>query len=285
MTTGFQSVAAAVLQGLPTGGRVLVGIDGVDGSGKTTFTETLASAITDRGVVIIHLDDFLNPPHIRHRRGRDSPDGFWLDTYDYRALKTLVMDPLCSSGSGRYRTARLDPIADVDAATPVLVAEVDAVVLIEGMFLHRDELAGVWDRSVFLDVAFTETARRTALRDGSNPDPNMNRCDATSLGNASTSTAPGPGNAPIWSSTTQTRPGLDSWTQARSPLPGDRSACGHRLGGEAGLFGMLMHARMTVRVTDRLLAWKLRRCGAMSKLCRSITPSGTTSTEPTTGSC
>ena len=45
------------------------------------------------------------------------------------------------------------------------------VVIVEGMFLHRDELAGRWDLSVFLDVPFAETARRMAARDGSVPDP------------------------------------------------------------------------------------------------------------------
>ncbi len=39
------------------------------------------------------------------------------------------------------------------------------------MFLHRDDLMHRWDWSVFLDVPFTETARRMALRDGSHPDP------------------------------------------------------------------------------------------------------------------
>jgi hypothetical protein len=39
------------------------------------------------------------------------------------------------------------------------------------MFLHRDELVGRWDASVFLDVPFTETARRMAVRDGTHPDP------------------------------------------------------------------------------------------------------------------
>ncbi len=47
----------------------------------------------------------------------------------------------------------------------------DAVVIVEGMFLHRDELADRWDWSVFLDVPFAETARRMAERDGSHPDP------------------------------------------------------------------------------------------------------------------
>ena len=48
---------------------------------------------------------------------------------------------------------------------------VNAVVIVEGMFLHRDELADRWDWSVFLDVPFTETARRMAERDGGHPDP------------------------------------------------------------------------------------------------------------------
>lgn len=47
----------------------------------------------------------------------------------------------------------------------------DAVVIIEGMFLHRDELVDVWDYSLFLDVPFDETAHRMAIRDGSDPDP------------------------------------------------------------------------------------------------------------------
>jgi uridine kinase len=44
-------------------------------------------------------------------------------------------------------------------------------VIVEGMFLHRDGLAEHWDFSCFLDVPFTETARRMAVRDGSHPDP------------------------------------------------------------------------------------------------------------------
>ena len=47
-------------------------------------------------------DDFLNPAAIRHARGRDSPEGFFLDSYDLgqaryfeacdpRARATLVL--------------------------------------------------------------------------------------------------------------------------------------------------------------------------------------------------
>ena len=50
-------------------------------------------------------------------------------------------------------------------------AEPGAVVLLDGLFLHRDELVGVWDLSVFLQVPFAVSVSRMAARDGSHPDP------------------------------------------------------------------------------------------------------------------
>lgn len=65
--TVFETLAAEInaLRGSP-----VVAIDGVDGSGKTTFTKSLAAQLNERPAIVIHVDDFLNPPEIRHRRGR-----------------------------------------------------------------------------------------------------------------------------------------------------------------------------------------------------------------------
>jgi uridine kinase len=52
---------------------------------------------------------------------------------------------------------------------PVVVPE-RAVVIVEGMFLHRDELTSYWDLSIFLQVPFTVTAQRMAERDSTHPD-------------------------------------------------------------------------------------------------------------------
>jgi uridine kinase len=168
---------ARVLQSLSTefladeAGRVLIAVDGVDGSGKSTFANDLAEVIRVRPVIVIHADDFLNLRAVRHRRGRDSPEGFWLDTYDYEALFRHVLFPLRRGGSGSYRPAATDHHQDVRLNPPIMQAAENAVVIVEGMFLHRDELVGCWDYSCFLDVPFTETARRMSVRDGSHPDP------------------------------------------------------------------------------------------------------------------
>ncbi|WP_284977599.1 uridine kinase [Arthrobacter sp. fls2-241-R2A-200] len=152
-------------------GRHLVAVDGVDGSGKTTFTKRLAARVQGRAVVTIHVDDFLNLREVRHRRGRTSPEGFWLDTYNYAALTSEVLVPLGKGGDGRYRPSITDARRNLTINSEIRTAPNDALVLVEGMFLHRDELLDHWDYSAFLDVPFAETARRMSLRDGSSPDP------------------------------------------------------------------------------------------------------------------
>ncbi|HAP89163.1 MAG TPA: uridine kinase [Arthrobacter bacterium] len=152
-------------------GRQLIAIDGVDGSGKSTFARDLAAVIHERPVLLIHTDDFLNLREIRHRRGRESAEGFWLDTYDYETLHRHVLVPLGKDGNGAYRPVATDHRRNVRLNPGLLQAPDNLLVLVEGMFLHRDELIGIWDYSIYLDVPFLETARRMSLRDGSHADP------------------------------------------------------------------------------------------------------------------
>ena len=53
-------------------GRRLIAVDGVDGSGKSTFATDLAAVIHEVPVIVIHADGFLNLRAVRHGRGRDS---------------------------------------------------------------------------------------------------------------------------------------------------------------------------------------------------------------------
>ncbi len=152
---------------------VRVGIDGVDGSGKTVFADELASVLRAGGreVVRVSADDFHQVRAVRHRRGRDSPEGFWLDSYDYPRLRADVLDPLGPGGSRRYRPAAHDLVTDAQLDLPWLTAAAGSVLVLDGLFLHRDELAGAWELSVFLDVPFAVSVARMAGRDGSHPDP------------------------------------------------------------------------------------------------------------------
>jgi uridine kinase len=155
------------------GACVLVGVDGPDGSGKTIFADELASVVGahDRPVLRISLDDFHNPREIRHRRGRDSPVGFWLDSYNYPRFIADVLDPLSPTGDRRYRPIAHNLQTDAVLDPPWRSAPERAVVIIDGLFLHRDGLADRWAFSIFLDVAFHVAVARMAARDGTVPDP------------------------------------------------------------------------------------------------------------------
>ena len=152
---------------------VRVGIDGVDCSGKTMFADELADVlkISGRRIVRISVDDFHNVSAVRYRRGRSSPEGFWLDSFNYRRLRDDVLEPLGPGGSRRYRSSAHDLASDRVLNPAHKVAPAGSVVVVDGLFLHRDELVGVWDFSVVLDVPFEVTAKRMATRDGTVPDP------------------------------------------------------------------------------------------------------------------
>ncbi len=162
---------AATLLDLPAPAVLRVGIDGVDGAGKTFFADELAPLLdaSGRRSIRASVDGFHNPRAIRYRLGKQSPEGFFRDSYNYPKLREVLLEPLSPGGSGRFRRAIFDHRVDA----PVTVAEEQAaagdILLFDGIFLHRPELRGYWDFSIFLDVAFDISIPRGAQRDGGPP--------------------------------------------------------------------------------------------------------------------
>lgn len=115
---------------------VLVAVDGVDGAGKTVFADQLAGAVgaLGRPVVRASVDDFHQPRAVRHRRGRGSPEGFWLDSFDIGALARELLDPFRSRAPGRLRWH--DLATDLPVDEPPVTPPVGAVVVLDGLFLH-----------------------------------------------------------------------------------------------------------------------------------------------------
>ncbi len=151
--------------------RGLVAVDGVDGAGKTTFCDALAEVLRARGRAVVRasVDDFHHPRAHRWQRGRTSPEGFFLDSFDYERFAELLLVPFAA---GRpFRRASHDLVTDAYVDAPAEVAPPSALLLVDGIFLHRDEVVDHWDFSVFLDVDFAVSVARMAVRDGSPSDP------------------------------------------------------------------------------------------------------------------
>lgn len=152
---------------------VLVAIDGRDGAGKTVFADELAAKCCQTlssDVIRISIDDFHNTREKRYRRGPKSPEGFYLDSYDYDQFRSHVLEPLCPYGSRKFRKRGHDLLTDrVIEDEPEVEAKPGSVVIVDGIFLHRPELEKAWNMSVFLDVSAEVCAQRMLVRDGSAP--------------------------------------------------------------------------------------------------------------------
>lgn len=166
------TVAQRVLD-LPRENIVRVGVDGVDGAGKTTFADELAEVLVSSGRPLIRatVDGFHNCKAVRYERGRGSPEGFYYDSYNYAALRAMLLDPLGPQASARYRSAAFDLASDAPVAAPEQTARPASILIFDGIFLHRPELKDYWDFSIFLDVDFEISIPRCAARGAGSPDP------------------------------------------------------------------------------------------------------------------
>ena len=139
-----------------------VAIDGVDAAGKTAFADQLKTHVTERGRPVIRasLDGFHNPRSVRYQRGRLSPEGYYLDSFNYRALLDALLLPLGPGGDLSYRDAIFDYRQDSWLKPTPRKAQADSVLLFDGVFLLRPELVNLWDLRIFLDIGFDEMMRR-----------------------------------------------------------------------------------------------------------------------------
>jgi len=145
-----------------------VGIDGRSAAGKTSLANELASMICDRGrpVLRAELDDFHRPGHkFRSMRDQWTPASYYAETYDYGAVRTLLLEPLGPDGSRRCRTRLFDSYHDRWLPEEWHVAPADAVLVADGGFLFHPELAELWDFVIWLDIDIGTVVARARRRD------------------------------------------------------------------------------------------------------------------------
>ena len=144
---------------------LLVAIDGRDAAGKTVLAKELANKLRAVGANVIEssIDGFHNPSTIRYRMGRDSPEGFYRDSFNLPAVKILLLDPL-KTGDLRYKAYAFDHTFDRAVMGPFLHADPNSILVFDGIFTHRPELREYWDYSIYLYIDEKESIRRGEAR-------------------------------------------------------------------------------------------------------------------------
>ncbi len=158
---------AARIALLPAPHPVRVAVDGIDAAGKSTLADELVGPlrVQGRSVIRASVDGFQRPRTERYRRDSTSPEGYYEDAFDYPALRAALLMPLGPQGSCRYRRAVFDWRADCPLVAPEELAPSDAVLVVDGVFLLRPELAGLWEYRIFVEVPFAAALERALERD------------------------------------------------------------------------------------------------------------------------
>ncbi|NEM90412.1 uridine kinase [Galbitalea soli] len=147
-------------------GRVVVAVDGREGAGGAPFADELAEELRRRGHEAFRasIDGFHRPRAERYRRGRDSAEGFYLDSYDYATFRRVLIEPFRIGRIGSFVPAAFDVTRDAAVEPKWLSGPDDALLLVDGPFLLRPELRGIWNYSIWLDVDPEVALERSAQR-------------------------------------------------------------------------------------------------------------------------
>ncbi len=143
-------------------GRVLLGIDGCGGSGKSTFARRLVDALAQGGAdsQIIHMDDFYKPS-VQRLPQCESLALIGSD-FDWQRLRRDVLKPLSENKSGHYQ--RYDWPTDTLAEWHEVQSR--GIIVVEGIYSTRYELDALYDLTFWLYCSRSERLDRGVARDG-----------------------------------------------------------------------------------------------------------------------
>lgn len=130
--------------------RVIIGIDGLSRSGKTTFVNKMRHEVNriDREILVLHLDDYIVARKERYNTSNE-------DWYEYYALQWdihYLRDQLFKKVrvASTLRLQRYDEQSDSHTLEEISIHDA-AVIVIEGVFLQRKEWRDYFDYVIYLD--------------------------------------------------------------------------------------------------------------------------------------
>ena len=144
-------------------GRTIIAIDGLEGTGTREFADDLAARLSrGHSAYRAQVDDFYQARALRFTRGEFSPEGYYEDTFDYELLRRALLAPFRLGGSTGFVLKGFDAARDVPYEMDWMTAPQDATLIIDGVFLNRPELRGLWSFSVWLEAPQIQLSERDA---------------------------------------------------------------------------------------------------------------------------
>lgn len=160
-------LSSLIFQSRPVTGPMIIGVTGMDTSGKSTLTSLLAEELRRSGlsVQIIRLDDFHRPRADRYRPDVPEPVQYFEHSFDYERLRNEVLKPIRDGRRLDTSLLCLDVLEDTWTIECRYLVNDDTIVLLEGVFLFRPDIAHFLDLIIYLQVDENTVIDRATKRD------------------------------------------------------------------------------------------------------------------------
>lgn len=144
----------------------VIGINGIDTSGKTKFAKGLNAFLQEKGLKtqLIKLDDFHNPKSIRYD-GQNEAENYLNKSFNFDSLINDILTPIKQTGRLQKNIKHLNLDTDKYDLEKTYDIDKDTVVILEGVFLFKKELLPFLDYKIFLHISFETARERARVRD------------------------------------------------------------------------------------------------------------------------
>jgi uridine kinase len=148
----------------PPAQALLVGLSGIDGSGKGYLARHLATALTAHGLrtATIHVDGWLNLPAVRFDPLRPGPN-FYENGLRLDELFSRLVIPLRANRRARVTMEWVDETATASRPYMYDFEDVEVIVL-EGAYLFKRAYRSYFDLAVWVDCSWETALERSVAR-------------------------------------------------------------------------------------------------------------------------
>ena len=156
---------------VPAKHSMLVGISGIDASGKGYVTDLIDQRIRSAGLrsVVINIDGWLNLPHIRFDHS-DLAGNFYRNALRFDEMFDRLVLPLREDRSINVTTDFTEETATEYRKHNYRFDDIDIIVL-EGIFLFKREFAELYDLKIWIECPLETALRRAVGRSQEGLDP------------------------------------------------------------------------------------------------------------------
>ena len=158
----MRSLVHTIIQKSRLKSPYVVGVSGIDGSGKGYISKKLSNQIsaTGRSCSLIGIDGWLQPPNKRFSE-HDPGRYFYECGFRFDEMQRQLYKPLCSSGSVDLVAKHSDPSGNEEMVDYHYQIHQSDVIIFEGIFLFQNRFT--FDYSVWIECSY-ETALDRALK-------------------------------------------------------------------------------------------------------------------------